>query len=316
MNTNSRSTYIYTYAFPEDERELCSLEMRAFFGEESKSKVLESFVEVDPSRSPFMKERIRVIYEGETFQDLLTQVPNLKLGDATFKVTYVKNVDLAKAEKAVFKERRRVEREIGLHVTGIADLDHPARLFGVMYANGRWVFGDYTKSESIWYQHQKKPHNYSTALSTRDARAIVNIAIPNPSGIKAIDPCCGIGTVLVEAQSMEIDIVGSDLNYLILDGARENIAYFGFTGEIKLADIRDITGHYDVAIIDLPYNLCSVLTADEQLEMLQSARRFAEKVVVITIDPIDDTLLTAGFTIVDRAFAKKGLFTREVLVCK
>ena len=49
--------------------------------------------------------------------------------------------------------------------------------------------------------------------------------------------------------------------------------------------------------------------------MLESARRFAKKVVVVTVEPIDEILIKAGFTIVDRAVAKKGLFTREVIVC-
>lgn len=316
INNRKLSTYVYTYSYPEDESSLCALEMRSFFGEDSKSKVLESIVEVDPTRSPFIKEKIRVIYEGGNLQDLNKEVKNLQLSGATFKVIYVKNGGLAKTEKEGFEKRRTVEREIGLHVNGEADLHNPDRLFGVMNVNGRWVLGDYAKSESVWFQHQKKPHGYSTALNTRVARAVVNIAIPNRSGIKAIDPCCGIGTVLVEARSMGVDIVGSDRNHLILNGARENIAHFGLTGEVNLADIRDITNHYDVAIIDLPYNLSSVITLEEKLEMLQSARRFANKVVVITVEPIDEILITAGFAVIDRAIAKKGLFIREVIVCK
>ena len=43
---------------------LCQLEMRAFFGFDSYSNVLKSTVEIDPSRSPFMKERLEVLYEA------------------------------------------------------------------------------------------------------------------------------------------------------------------------------------------------------------------------------------------------------------
>lgn len=314
MNTKNKQ-YVYSCSYPEDEKSLFALEMRSFFGKESRSNVLESTVEVDPTRSPFIKERICVIYEGETLDNLIDKVKKLRLDGETFKIIYVKNLGLTKKEKEGFELRRTVEKDIGLVVDSEADFDNPDRLFGVMYVNGRWVFGDYAKNEPVWLHHQKKPHSYSTALNTRVARAVVNIAIPNPSGIKAIDPCCGIGTVLVEARSMGIDIVGSDRNYLILDGARENIAHFGFTGEVNLADIRDISNHYDVAIIDLPYNLCSVITYDEQVEMLKSARRFAKKVVIITVEPIDEILLDVGFTIVDRAIAKKRLFTREIIVC-
>jgi tRNA G10 N-methylase Trm11 len=307
------TTYIYTYSCSEDERSLCALEMRSLFEVESQTSVLESQVKIDPSRSPFIKERMAVIFEGEDLQDLLKQVTTLQLNGATFKVIYVKNSGLAKVG---FDNRRTIEREIGLHINGEADFRNPDRLFGVMDVNGRWVFGDYVESESVWYRHQKKPNSYSTALNTRVARAVVNIAIPDPSGIKAIDPCCGIGTVLVEAISMGIDIVGSDRNHLIIDGARENIVHFGLTGEVTLADIRDVTNHYDVAIIDLPYNLCSVITPEEQLEMLQSARRFAKRVVVVTVERIDKVLINAEFDIIDRAVAKKGLFTREVIVCE
>lgn len=306
---NKLTTYIYTYASYEDERSMCALEMRSLFGDESETNILESTVKIDSSRSPFIKERIAVIFEGKSVQELLDKVGGLEVTGETFKVVFVKNGEES------FEERRAMEREVGLKINGSADIRSPQRLFAIMRVNGRWVFGDYVKAESIWFRHQQKPHQYSTALSTRVARAVVNIAIPDPSGIKAIDPCCGIGTVLVEALSMGIDIVGGDNNPQILAGTRENIAHFGYSAEVKFADMREITNHYDVAIIDLPYNLCSVISPEEQLEMLQSARRFADRVVVVTVEPIDDILKRAGFVIVDRAVAKKGVFTREVIVC-
>lgn len=306
------TTYLYTYACYEEERDLCALEMRSLFGHDTQTGILESPICIDPSRSPFIKGRLAVIFEAESLEDLLLKIAMLEVGNETFKVTYVKNGH----KEEGFENRRAIERKIGLQIKGVAELRHPQRLFGVMKVNGRWVFGDYREGESIWFHHQQKPNQYSTALGTRVARAVVNIAIPDPNGIKAIDPCCGIGTVVIEALSMGVDIVGSDRNPLVLRGARENIAHFGFSSEISLTDIRDITGHYDVAIIDLPYNLCSVITADDQLEMLQSARRFAEKVVVVTVEPIDKILQMAGFVIVDRAEVRKGSFLREVIVCK
>src|SRR4051812_39211994 len=238
MTLQKGTTYIYTFAYSEDERSLCALEMRSLFGEASHTNVLESPVKIDPSRSPFIKERIAVIYKADSPEDLFTQVETLQLSGATFKVNYVKNSGQSKSEQAGFEKRRAIERELGLHINGIADLRQPDRLFGVINVNEIWVFGEYVKSEAIWFRHQKKPNSYSTALNTRVARAVVNIAIPNPNGIKAIDPCCGIGTVLVEARSMGIDMVGSDRNQLILPGARENLVYFGLIGEINLVDIR------------------------------------------------------------------------------
>jgi tRNA G10 N-methylase Trm11 len=309
-------TYIYNYSCREDEISLCALEMRTFFGNDTDSNILESSMKIDPSRSPFIQERIDVIYEGKCLEDIIRQLKDLQLAESTFKVIFVKNRDRTKLEQTGFDERRKIERDIGLNIPGNADLLKPDLLFGIMNVNGRWVFGNYVKNEAIWLHHQKKPNSYSTALSTRVARSVANIAVPNPTGIKAIDPCCGIGTVLVEALSMGIDIVGSDINPLILSGTRENIAHFGLVGEVTLKDIRNVKNRYDVAIIDMPYNLCSVITPEEQLEMLQSTREFSKKVVIVTIEPIDSIIEDAGFEIVDRCVVKKGTFIREVIVCE
>lgn len=307
---------MYTYASYEEEHSLCELELRSLLESEPQNGWIKSKIKIDPSRSPFLKERISVLFEEESYESLLKRVASLHLESETFKVIFVKNSQNASAEKIGFEKRRAIEREIGMHMKGVADLRHPKRMFGIMEVEGKWVFGDYVKSEPIWFRHQQKPHSYSTALNTRVARAIVNIAIPDPRGIKAIDPCCGIGTVLVEALSMGIAIVGSDRNPLVLRGARANIAHFGLSGEVNLADIRDITDQYDVAIIDLPYNLCSVITREEKTEMLLCARKFARKVLVVTVEHIDEILIQTGFDIIDRAVVVKGSFTREVIVCK
>ncbi|TWI59039.1 TRM11 family SAM-dependent methyltransferase [Halalkalibacter nanhaiisediminis] len=308
--------YLYTYSCHEDELSLCRLEMRSLFGFDTESSILESSLRIDPSRSPFIKERIDVLYKENTVEDIARQVKKLHIVGSTFRVIFMKNDELDVSEKVGFEERRSIERKIGLLIKGKVDLVNPELLFAIMKGKNGWILGQYFKSEAIWLRHQSKPQQYSTALSTRVARAVVNIAIPNPLGIKAIDPCCGIGTVLIEALSMGIDIVGSDLNPLVLLGARENIAHFGFQTEVALRDIRNVTGKYDVAIVDMPYNLCSVITVQEKLEMIQSARRFSKKLVVVTIEPMDSAIQEAGFEIVDRCVAKKGTFSREVLVCE
>jgi tRNA G10 N-methylase Trm11 len=306
-------SFIYNYAFPGEEKELCALEMRSFFGFDTELSTLESSVKIDPSRSPFMRGRMDVILEGKQLEDLIGQVKKIELNGSTFKVMYVK---VAGPDKVDFEERRRIEREVGLQIPGEPELVNPDVLLGIMNVNERWVFGEYFSSEAVWLNHQQKPHSYSTSLSTRVARAVANIAVPDPAGVKAIDPCCGIGTVVVEALSMGIDIVASDINPLILPGTRENIAHFGYATEVAFKDIRKVTGSYDVAIIDMPYNLCSVITPEEQLEMLQSTYEFADKVVIVTIEPIDSIIGNAGFEIADRCVVRKGTFEREIIVCK
>jgi tRNA G10 N-methylase Trm11 len=307
--------FIYTYACSPEELSLCRMEMRSLFGSESPFNIIKSSTKIDPSRSPFIKERIDVIYEGEGLPEILEQVEQIHLEHSTFKVIFVKINDLDKTEKIEYQERRDIERQIGWRIHGEADVHQPDRIFGIVTLGGRWYFGKYLKSEPVWLHHLKKPREYSTALSTRVARAVANIAVPNPDGVQAIDPCCGIGTVLVEALSMGINIVGRDINPLVTSGSRENIAYFGLEGEVTTGPIADVRESYDVAIIDMPYNLYTHATPEDQQSILQHARRFAEKVVVITIETMDRMIEAAGFTIIDRCVANKGSFSRQIIVC-
>lgn len=308
--------YIYTYAYTNDEKALCQLEMRSFFGRDTSEKIVKSGVAIDPSRSPFVKERIELYFEGDTLQDILEQTARVDMADATFKVIFLKINGLSEQDQVDYSGKRDVERQIGSAITGEADVHHPDVTFGLIPFEGRWYFGRYLQSEPVWFKHMKKPREYSTALSTRVARAVANIAVPQPEGVKAIDPCCGIGTVLVEALSMGIDIVGRDINPLVVDGSRENIAHFGLSGEVVLGPIAEVEAMYDVAIIDMPYNLYTHATPADQLAILKDAFPFTEKLLVVTIEKMDHMIEEAGFVITDRCVAKKGLFLREILVCQ
>ncbi|MGE7693830.1 TRM11 family SAM-dependent methyltransferase [Lysinibacillus sp. NPDC094177] len=315
-NEQNNSKFIYTYVHHVDEYDLCRMEMRSFFSIDSQSNYIISNIKIDPSRSPFMQERLEVLYEENNIESLKTLVKDIEVNQATYKVVCLNGMDIGETKKIHLPERRLIEREIGLCIEGEPDLNHPEIVFGLLLVDGTWYFGKYMKSESIWRKHLHKPNSYSTALSTRVARAVANIAVPHPQNIRAIDPCCGIGTVVIEALSMGINIEGRDLYYNVCKGSRENIAYFGLTGKITVGPISEVTEHYDVAIIDLPYNLFTHSSPEDQFDIIKHARRIADKVIVVTIETIDDMIEDAGFIIKDRCVAKKQSFLRQILLCE
>jgi tRNA G10 N-methylase Trm11 len=308
------TNHLYTFACHEDEADLCHLELRTLFGEEPSNGYIESAHDIDPSRSPFIKQRVSLLFSGQNPTEIAQQVVGLELNGASFKVIYIE-LESGHALEHDFEQKRAIEREIGWNIRGKAEMRKPERVFGIMRSGQLWLFGECATNQAVWLKHQKKPQNYSTALNTRVARAVVNIAIPDPQGVKAVDPCCGIGTVLIEASSMDVEIAGYDLNPLAVIGARSNLAYFGLEASVTIGDIRTIDGSYDAAILDLPYNLCSVISSEEQLEMLRSARRFARRAVIVTTEAIDHLIINAGFEILDRCLVKKGTFTRQIIVC-
>lgn len=305
--------YIYTYGCSSEDEPLCKMEFRALFNLNPEELVFKSPKKIDPSRSPFIRERIEILIEGDSLEMIYQKAGELTFPDQTFKTIFVKTNDLE--DKVSFNRRREIEREMGLKIQAEAELEKPDIVLGIITCGGKWYVGFYEKNKAVWLFHQKKPREYSTALSTRMARAIVNITVPNPEGIKVIDPCCGIGNVLVEALSMKITICGRDIKPLPAIGARENVAHFGYSCDIKIGAIEDVTDHYDAAIIDLPYNLCHTATPEEQLSILKHANRIADRVVVVTGERIDDMMKEAGLRIQDRCEAKKTGFTREILLC-
>ena len=311
-----QSTYIYTYVHHKNEHDLCRMEMRSFFGFDTPLNYLFSDIEVDPSRSPFIEERLEVLYESDNISDLKNIIANMKISATTFKVYCFNRMDLGETKKIPHPERRQVERELGLTIDGEPDLDNPEVIYGLVFLNNRWYFGNYKKSVSVWREHVHKPNSYSTALNTRVARAIANIAIPQVNGIRAIDPCCGIGTVVIEALSMGIDIEGRDINPIVCQGARENMAFFNLKGNVSKGPISEVSKHYDVCIIDLPYNLYTHITREEQMDIISQARRIADKCLIVTIETIDEEVKEIGFNITDRCITKKHLFERQILLCE
>ncbi|WP_054941968.1 TRM11 family SAM-dependent methyltransferase [Paenibacillus ihuae] len=316
VQTGEIPAYIYTYACSGDELDLCGMELRCLFGQTIPPGIFASSINVEVSRSPFIKERIDVMYAGDSLPEIYKQTEQVEVDGKTFKVIFVKTNDLSPEDKIEYDERRVIEREIGLRIEGEADVNRPELVYGIVTLGGRWYFGTYHKNQATWFRQMKKPRSYSIALSTRVARAAVNMAVPQPAGIRAIDPCCGIGTVMVEALSMGIDIVGRDINPFIAAGARTNIAHFGFESEVTLGDIADITEHYDAAVVDMPYNLYSSITPEEQFDILVNARRIADRVVIVAIEAMDEMIAAAGFEIIDRCVAKKGLFSRHLMLCR
>lgn len=308
--------FIYTFVHHPDEHELCRMEMRAFFGQDTQDNYIISTKNIDPSRSPFIQEQLEVWCEGSSLEDVANTAKNLSIQNGTFKVISLNRMEVGNTKKIRHADRRKIERQIGQSLIGVADLTNPDFIFGLILIDGRWYLGKYTKSESIWRQHLHKPSSYSTALSTRVARSIVNIAIPEVEGVRAIDPCCGIGTVVIEALSMGVDIVGRDLSPLVCCGARKNIAHFGYHTTITKGPIQDETGHYDVAIVDLPYNIYSHISKEQEFDIVKQARRIAHRVLFVSVDPIEESIKKAGFHILDRSVAKKSTFERQVFLCE
>jgi tRNA (guanine10-N2)-dimethyltransferase len=302
---------IYTINFSKFLADLCRLEMKVLFNHVGDEKVIFSERAIKPSRSPFIKEKLAVIYEGDTLDSLITQVVANHFSAERFKVIYQR----IEGENEDYQERLRSGRELGTVISGEADIRNPAVTFGVTSVKGRWYFGTYEKNDYSWHHHDNKPKTYSSSLNFRVARALVNIGVGWDTSLSLIDPCCGVGTVLVEACSMGINARGYEINKPVAFNAKDNLSFFGYEDVVIEGDMHTIEDHYDVAIVDIPYGLYQAVTAAEQLEIIRTTRRIANRMVLVTFENMDDMIRQSGFEIIEKTQVLKEKMVRWVHVC-
>lgn len=307
-----RNSYFYTINYPEFEEEFCKMEMKYLFGIIPGKKYFLNNTDINPSRSPFIKDRIKIIYNEESLQDIVQNIINEKLSYEDFKISFIKLEDT----DINYKERLNSIRELGLVITGESEMHNPKVNLALTKVNGRWIFGEYQRNDYKWHIHDKKPHNYSNSLGIRVARALVNIAVGQDIDKKIVDPGCGVGTVVIEALSMGINTNGYEIRETIAENARRNLEFFGYDKlAISHGDMHKIKEHYDIAIVDLPYGLFTPVTLEEQKEIINTARRIADRLVIVTFEDMKEYINKAGFEIIDSCTVCKGNFKRYIDIC-
>ncbi|HCW53320.1 MAG TPA: SAM-dependent methyltransferase [Clostridium sp.] len=288
------------------------MELKCLINGKMKNKYVFSNIYVNPSRSPFIKEMICIKYEDESLDKILENIKKDRLYYDDFKVCYLR---LEKNE-VQYNDRLNSLKKIGMAINGEANMHSPKIMLGVTKVEGKWIFGEYKKNDFEWHIHERKPYEYSNALTIRVARALVNIAVGNNIDMKLIDPCCGVGTVVIEALSMGIDVAAYELNKNIAENAKRNIEFFGYDNVVTHGNMHDIKERYDVAIIDIPYGLFTPITHAEQIAIINTARKITKKLVLVAFEDMSECIKETGFTIEDLCHVCKGKFKRHIYICK
>lgn len=302
--------YLYSISYYAGEEELCSMEIKYLLNVEVKGKFFLSEKYIDVNRSPFIKYMIDIKLCTDTLDEIVDIIKKENISYDNFKVKYFDT-----EEDMEFNEKHKVEGIIGYVINGAANVKNPDIMLGVTRAYGKWIFGEYHGNKGIWKEHNKKPYQYSNALPANVSRAVANIAASLCHNPKIVDPCCGVGTVVMEGLSMGLDIRGFDINPKIVENARENLKFFSYPDAISDGNIHEITEHYDTAIIDIPYGLLSITTKEIQRSIIKSARRIADRMVLVSLVEMNDDISDAGFEITDRCCVYKGDFKRFITVC-
>ena len=312
MYKNINGSFLYFINYQDNERELCKMEMRCLFNREINEKYFFSDIDINASKSPFIKSKIKIIYSDESLDRMVRKIKEDNLSYDDFKVSYVKS----EQGDVQYEDRLEATRKIGFVVNGYPDMHKPRNPLAVTKINGLWIFGEYERNDFKWQKHNDKPYSYSNALGLRMARALVNIAMKDNEEGTLIDPCCGVGTVVIEALDLGIKVKGCEISKQIAYNARENVEFLGYLRDtIVCYDMHKIKDNYDSAIIDIPYGLFSPVTLEEQKAIIHTARNICEKMVIVTFEDMEKFIVEAGFSVIDKCVVPKGNFKRHILVC-
>ncbi len=307
--------FVYNLNYPIYEKESCEIEVRALFQFELKEKVFFESREVHPSISPFLKSRLEIIYKASTFLELLELIAKDRITVSNFMVKYM---ELGIADPH-FKKRRAYCKAIGLAIEGLACYTSPKTLFGITFYKGHWYFGRLTEKSINWKKHNKKPNSYSSSIGLSTAKVLINIAGNGDTSKRLIDPCCGVGTVLLEGIWAGYDIIGCEINSKTAENARKNLRYFNYEAKVITGDIQDIDDRFDAAIVDLPYGNFSLKNDENQLKIIRNAIRISKKIVLASAEDIRAELTRENLKIIDHCKIGKnnnGDFLRYIWVCE
>lgn len=302
--------YLYNIKYSVDEESLCKLELKCIFEKEPVDKYIISNKKIDPSKSPFIKQRLSFIYEEDSFDDLINKIKSENLTYEDFKVSYVKGGDNIEYEK-----RLEIIKKIGMSINGEADIYNPKIEFGFIKLNNKWIFGKLKNHNNNWNIHDKKPCTYSNSLNYRLARSLINIAASNMENPKLVDPCCGVGTVLIEGVALGYNIKGYEINPMIGERAKTNLKFFDYEDVVTIGDMHNISEKFDASIIDIPYGLFNPITEEEQLNIIKTGRKISDKMIIISYEEMDNMINKAGFKILQKATINKGKFKRYIGIC-
>ena len=304
--------YLYIYNYSPNEKELCEMEFKQIFDEDMKSKYYFSNLNFPYQRSVFIKGRLDIINISHQFEDIVEDIKQKKLCYYHFKVIYLKN----EITHVDYQESLQRCKDIAFPIDGSVNMQNPQTVFAITKIKDQWIFGIY-HDEMTWSLRYHKPYSYSHSLNVRDARTLVNIAVGNNENMTIVDPCCGIGTVVLEALSMGLNIRGYDINRDVSYQARLNLEHFGYDPLfIERKDIHHLKQHFDVAIMDIPYGVYSPFTYEQQVSLIEATTNITHRLVLVTHICMNEELEKIGYQIIDQCQIIKGQFKRYITLCE
>lgn len=308
-------SYLYLLRYMAEEREIAEAELWALTGEQAcGERLVASSRRADVTRAAHVVLCVEVLARAASLEELVREVAAREMVADEFRIQVLKST-VEGSRPATPPTSLEIARRLADVVRGRPNLSQPRTELACFARTGDWAFGHVTSaSDKGWVAHVAKPHSYSNSLPSRLARAVVNlVAAP---GEVLLDPCCGAGTVLIEAESVGVTAVGSDLNKQLASHARANLLHFGLPARVMAADARHVGGRFDAIVADLPYGWTAPTDRAAYPPILDNLSRLAPRAAIIAGEDIGPDLANTGWQLIRLARHGTGHAIRHVHVCR
>jgi tRNA G10 N-methylase Trm11 len=272
------------------DQDLAVAELWALTGVEGSGRVVRIPEAVNVERAAYVTACAELLASGPSPESLSQQLEACRPEFERFRITLqtIPPRPRIGSQEAIVEAAR--------HVYGSVDVNAPLTELLLVGSESEWHFGRVVSRASKTYlAHEHKPYQFSSALPARVARAMVNLAAA--PGDAVLDPCCGVGTILLEAWAAGMSAVGGDLNPKLAGMTRANLSHFGRPPWVCIADAGVPWARADAVVTDFPYGRQSERKPRLYERLLAAFPSFAPRLALVTADDVSGLLAAAGYRV-------------------
>jgi predicted RNA methylase len=285
--------YLYTFKYQQADSKLFALEQKYLFKKEP------------PQQRYFLSDTL-VPMEGSCFGEVILEVskcePTLEKLKTSLKELPVlhdamlDSMSLGFLPKASFNDMMKILPALYIH----ANLVNPKNIYILTRTEDLWYLGRVvSRSDKGWPQHRQKPETMSSAIPHVLARTIVTTL--KAMGHKSlIDYCCGSGTFLIEAASLNLKCTGIDLNPNMIAMSRTNIDHFNYSVELETANACEFSKKADCGVVDFPYGFHCHRNEQEEEKIIINVMNNVKTGAFICGEDFSKKFLDLGFSIKEK----------------
>ncbi|MBI4813719.1 MAG: TIGR01177 family methyltransferase [Methanobacterium sp.] len=157
------------------------------------------------------------------------------------------------------------------------NLEDPSIFIRTLLRDGKVIvgqrIGQISKKHFFNLKPHKRPFFYPGSMSPKLARCMVNLTHIK-KGQTLLDPFCGTGGILIEAGIIGTRVIGTDIDYKMVKGTKENLEHCGIHDyQVFREDARklELPSKVDAIVTDPPYGISASTGGEKSQDLYQQS---------------------------------------------